>query len=96
MIMCSENYVSIDGNKLTLQAEVCVIIRKLSELGAIDKDDAIDCVNTAFMTDEEIRKQNEEFRKKIAQKISGTSEKISDIAERILNALFESDDEEEE
>lgn len=89
MIMCNENYVSIEGSKLTLQAEVCVIIRKLSELGPIDKDDAIDCVNTAFMTDEEIHKQNEKFRKKIAEKISG-------ISERILNELFESDDEEGE
>lgn len=89
MIMCNENYVSIEGTKLTLRAELCVIVRKLSKLGAVTKDDAIDCVKTAFMTDEELHKQNEELKRKIAQKISG-------IAERVLNEMFESGDEEEE
>lgn len=89
MIKCDMGTVGFKGNRIILQAELCAIMGSFVEQGVADKEDLIDCVEKACMTDEELKESAEKGREKC-------SASAAELIERLARCICGLDEDKEE
>lgn len=69
MLMSNSGVVKVSGRKIDLMAEFSQLVSKLIECDALDKDEVNQCIEIAYMSDEERIEKVKEAEKKLIEEI---------------------------